>query len=408
MRRARPGLEALEARCVPSIVTYNDTSHLPLANGLLLDEQTVFGSPIYNPNNGALSIRIDSSPTKGTVQVFNSFDFKYTPNQGTTGTDSFTWEVLQNGTSLIGVQEVDLTLSGSQPWPGSSSTQITFQNYSLDYRDVDGALFMPQNGAPIVYPTIGLIVLVQATPPSFPPPTGPVEFTYTPSGGSETSLGVATLGGSSGLVALSVDSSLIAQPGVVVTAKYKGDWKYAAKTASDGGKNATDLRADPPVTDNPVIPPNATNLTVVVVCGSGPERKQWTATARTHYGAGAYIITSVHSVADLGAALSTLPAASITHLVIGSHGWDSGAWLGTQWFNFTEVSNATPAVQNQIKNSLGNNALIDYQSCGAASSPAGLTNMQQLATFFHAQVRGADRCIKAWDDAIATWITKSP
>jgi hypothetical protein len=401
-------LEVLESHCVPSIVTYDDTSHLPLANGLLLDETTVLGGSGYNPNNGPLSIRIDTNPNKGTVQVFNNFDFLYTPNQGSTGTDSFTWEVLQNGSSMIGVQEVDLALSNQQPTPGQGATTITFQNYTLDSRDNTAALFMPDNGAPIVYPSVMLNVQVQKSPPGMPYPTGQVEFTYTPSGGSETSLGVATLGQGGG-ASIAVDSSLIGQPGVVVKAKYKGDANFAANTASDGGKNANDLQADPQVTDNPVIPPNAINLNVVVVCGSGAERKQWWQSARAKYGTRAYIITTVHSDADLGKELSKLPAGSVIQLTIGAHGWDAGPNLGNERFNPATLDQAGAAVKQKIKNALAaNNALIDLECCGAASSQTGINNMKGLDNRLNARVRGADRCISAWDDPIATWVVVNP
>lgn len=409
-RRWRPAVEALEPRCVPAIVTYTDLSHLPLANGLLLDERTVFGSASYNANNGALSVQIDSSHTQGTVGLLNNFDFLYTPPTGGTGTDKFYWQVYQNGVSLIGQQEVDVTLSATQPPPGQGGVTITFQSYALNpLLNADAALFQPDDGSPLALPTITLKVQVQATSPGYVP-TGPVEFTYTPSGGSETSLGQVNLG-SDGTASVSVDSGLIAQTGVVVKAKYKGDPHFAALTANDGGNYAQTTLADPPVTDNPSIPPNATNLTVVVVHGAnGAQTQQWWQSARAYpnYGAGAYIITTVHSVADLGAALAALPAGSVSHLVIGAHGWDTGPNLGSGRFNMDAVTAAGTTVQNQIKNALAANALIDLQSCGSASTPAGLTNMQNLANFFGVKVRGAAKCIGAWDDSSGNWVTKFP
>ncbi len=405
--RCRLGVEWLEERCVPSTVFYDDASHLTLSNTLLLDQQQVFSSPSYNTNGGPLSIRIDSGPTQGSVQLVNSFDFRYTPLPASAGTDSLTWEVLQDGVSLIGVQQVVFNLTPSPPATGQDAARITFSDYFLYAQNSDAALFMPDDGRPLVYPVVGVSALVEGASPGMPAPTGQVEFTYTQNGGPETSLGAETLAPGS-VVTVYVDSALLAQPGVQVFAKYSGDSTFAAKVTGDNGKTAIDLQADPIVTDNPAIPPNAQNLTVVIVCGSGAERRRWAQTGRAHYGAGAYIITNVHSVADLGQRLSQLPAGSVSHLVIGAHGWDQGPNLGTERFNPAAVDTAGAAVKQQIRNALGNNALIDLQCCGAAATQAGLDNMQGLANRFNARVRGADRVIGAWDDPSATWITVNP
>jgi hypothetical protein len=258
-----------------------------------------------------------------------------------------------------------------------------------------------------------LSVLVQGTAPGNPIPTGFVVFTAILPGGGRSTLGSAAVDGA-GKATIEMDSGIVGQPGVEIEAAYTGDQFFAATTKKDNGKTANDVQADPPVTDNPVIAPNAQNLTVVVVAGTGAERRQWRDSARVHYGANAYIITDVHSIADLGARLANFPAGSISRLVIGAHGSVDGPQLGNPGvaetrFNANNLNQAANAnARNAIMNALGNNALIDLQACNCARGQAGQVNIQALANLLRARVRGADNLIGAWDDNSANWNTINP
>lgn len=196
-------------------------------------------------------------------------------------------------------------------------------------------------------------------------------------------LGSAVVDGT-GKATIEMDSEIVGQPGVEIEAAYSGDQFFAAATKKDNGKTANDVQADPPVTDNPVIAPNAQNLTVVVV-GTGAERRQWRDSARVYYGANAFIITDVHSIADLGTRLANLPAGSISRLVIGAHGNVNGPQLGNPGgaetrFNANNLNLAANAnARNAIVNALGNNALIDLQACNCAQGQSGRANIQALA-----------------------------
>ncbi|MBL8793676.1 MAG: DUF4347 domain-containing protein [Planctomycetia bacterium] len=248
-------------------------------------------------------------------------------------------------------------------------------------------------------------------------PTGTVTFTAIGPSGS-TTLGSAAVGPDGRATLVDVDSGLIGQPGVIVQAAYSGDAFFAAAVKNDGGANAAQAMADPPVNDNPQIPANAQNLTVVVVAGkNGVQRAEWRDSARAYYGADAYIITNVHSVADLGARLAQLPAGSISRLVIAAHGNDDGAQLGNTGVAATRFNsanlNANAEASQQIRNALAaNNALVDLQACSCAMGQAGLNNLQNMANILRARVRGADNLIGSWntgiDPANTNWITVNP
>ncbi|HEY9868634.1 MAG TPA: Ig-like domain-containing protein, partial [Candidatus Obscuribacterales bacterium] len=281
--------------------------------------------------------------------------------------------------------------------------QITFLDYELSPNNSDANLFAPDGGSGSL-PLIEVSVHLQGTAAENPSPTGTVVFTAILPGGSRLTLGSAAAVDSAGKATVEVDSGIVGQPGVEIEAAYSGDQFFAATTKKDNGKTANDVQADPPVTDNPVIAPNAQNLTVVVVAGSGAERRQWRDSARRHYGANAFIITDVHSIADLGTRLANLPAGSISRLVIGARGSVDGPQLGNPGaaetrFNAANLNLAANAnARNAIVNALGNNALIDLQACSCAQGQAGQANIQALANLLRARVRGADNPIGAWDD----------
>jgi hypothetical protein len=290
--------------------------------------------------------------------------------------------------------------------------QITFLDYELSPNNSDANLFAADSGSqPLTL--INLTVVVAGVAPNGVMPTGSVVFTGITPDGRRSSLGIASVGHDGKATIQDIDSGMLGQPGLVIEADYSGDPFFAAKKEKDNGRTANDVQADPPVTDNPVIAPNARNLTVVIVAGrDGAQRRQWRDSARRHYGANAYIITDVHSVADLGARLADLPAGSVSRLVIGGHGNTNGVQLGNPGvaatrFNARNVD-LDPQARQRIQNALANNALIDLQACSCAADEAGQNNLQRLANIFNARVRGADRQIGNWDDNAATWIIRNP
>lgn len=217
--------------------------------------------------------------------------------------------------------------------------------------------------------------------------------------------------GPDGTAGVPVQSDLLAVPGVVVQASYSGDAFFTAAAAADNGQIGQAVAADPPVT-NPNIPANAQNLTVVIVCGStGAQRAQWRDSARRYYGAGAYIITNVHTVEGLGAELSQLPAGSVSRLVIGAHGWGGVVRLDPA-NNLNTIDRAdNAAAAARVRAALANNALVDLQYCGAAatwSGVSGLDRMQAIATVLRARVRGAWDIINTWNDPDVLWAVVDP
>ncbi len=168
---------------------------------------------------------------------------------------------------------------------------------------------------------------------------------------------------------------------------------------------------DPIVTDNPAIPQTGQNLTVVVIGGDPSERLAWANQARQYYGPGAYIITDVHSVADLGNKLAQFPNESIGSLVAGGHGNAQGMQLGDPGNLATKLSSATlandPTALNKITLALGPNASLDIQACQCAADP---TEQQNLANTLGTTVRAAKNNLSGstWNDPNGQWVTVSP
>ncbi len=389
-------------------ITISITNQAPSANnagvysvhhgGSLLDIGLLGNAS--DPDADALTAEIVQYPSHG----YFTFDsgsgtFSYYSASDYAGSDSFTYRV-HDGAAYSNVATVSFNVIGE--------AQITFLDYDLSANNSEEDLFAPEPG-PYPLPLVDLSVRVEGDPLEGATPTGTVTFTAIGPTGDRISLGVVPVGPDGKATLQQIDSGLLAQPGLVVEAAYLGDAFFTAKTKKDDGKTAVDLRADPPVTDNPVIAPNAQNLTVVVVAGrNGAQSTLWRDSARTYYGPNAYIITNVHSVVELGARLANLPAGSITKLVIGSHGWEAGAWLGAQWFDANTLYENEDARQ-QIRTALANNlALIDLQCCGAAHGQTGKDNMKALADALNARVRGADAVIRAWDYNLVNWFTVDP
>lgn len=304
--------------------------------------------------------------------------------------------------SLGGQQQVVFNLpAGAGPTPaGTADVDITFLPFQVSANNSDTTLFLSDNdGLGVVGTTIDLTVAVSALDPEGTTPTGRVIFTATPPSGSKVEIGSAVVD-ASGRATIQVDSILLAVVGTVVEASYTGDASFKPRVVGDGRRASTDLNNDVVVNDNPVIPPNAQNLTVIVVCGdTTAEQLRWVNTAREYYGTGAYIITNMHSVGDLARELGRLPKGSITRLVLGAHGNPDGSWFdrGRTMFNAEEL-NRDPPSRDTIRAAFGSNARIEYQSCQAADGPDGINNMQGVADALRVTVWGANRCISVWDD----------
>ncbi|WP_068604245.1 Ig-like domain-containing protein [Paenibacillus swuensis] len=116
-----------------------------------------------DPNGDALTFRLNSSPTSGTVIVNPDGTFNYTPNAGFLGTDSFTVAVVdQNGAAVIST--VRITVYNQSP-TAESVTISTPENIAISGQitavdpDGDPLTFTlnssPINGTVIVTPTGG-------------------------------------------------------------------------------------------------------------------------------------------------------------------------------------------------------------------------------------------------------------
>ncbi len=192
--------------------------------------------------------------------------------------------------------------------------------------------------------------------------------------------------------------------------------------AGNDPTNATDptgLQKKPaadPVVENPDIPPNARNLTVVVIGWrkSAEEREEWCITARHYYGKKAFIIPDAHTIAELGERLSKLPAGSITHLVIASHGPVGGGapWLGNKADSIFRKGTIEQQriAKKQIQTALAKNALIDLQSCWSClkNGKKDTAILEGLADLFGVRVCGTDGEADDWDESSSEWIIVDP
>jgi hypothetical protein len=344
-----------------------------------------------SPQGFALTPVIQAYPQNGSVSVMPGGTISYTPNAGFSGADTFTYKD-SDGTQTGNTATVALSVVTVAP-------TIAFQAFTIDPSNTDASLFTPTDTpSPTI---IDLSVVLKGPSPSTPVPTGYMTFTSTDANGVVTNLGMGVVD-STGKAQVAVDSSLIA-PGVVVSATYSGDQFYVAAAAADAGAAAAAVAADPVVTDNPQVTATTRNLVVVVVCGAnGAERSRWLTSARGHYGASAYIITSVHSISDLGGELGRLPNGSVQTLVIGGHGDSNGVQLRDQsrnldtYFNLRNLNIYGGAAAN-IRAALSTASQIQVAACDTAEDAFGRRNLQLLANYFtQSTVYGFDGLISDW------------
>ncbi len=228
-------------------------------------------------------------------------------------------------------------------------------------------------------------------------PTGTVTFAAIDPFNGVSTLGIAMVG-SDGRATLQVLKTQLDHTGLLIQADYSGDDNFTAISGNDGnGSVNEDGVPDPAVIGNPSeIPADASNLTVVVVCGSGAERQAYMHQARTRYGAGAYLTTSVHSIQDLGRHLASFPVRSISRLVIIGHGsydinhelYDGDPARGLRMgrdnasrFNAQNLSQGpgNAAALQQLHNAMAQNALIVLNACNLAETAAHRNHLIAIA-----------------------------
>jgi hypothetical protein len=401
-----------------SAYSANESAGAVTITVLLSAQQSQTVTVDYSTSNGTAAAGSDYTSTTGTLsfspgQASKTFSVPITNDTIPEADETFTVS-LSNASIPTNAPDKD----GPPAYPMTATVtildndaSITFLQYALNPGSDNANLFAAEDTS-YPLPLIDLSVLVERGGVSGTKPTGTVTFTAIDANNQSTSLGSASIGTDGKATLQGLDSGLLSQPGMTIEAAYSGDTLFAASTKNDGGATGSDLRSDPVVTDNPNVPNNAINLTVVVVCGPGAQRREWLGTARAYYGNSAYIITSVHSVADLGTALANLPAGSVSHLVIGAHGKEYGPQLGEQGvaatrFNADTLDNNANA-RNAIRAALANNALIDHQSCYSANGPAAQQRVQDLANTLGRRVRASDDIVDGWDQSRGNWITRDP
>jgi hypothetical protein len=278
--------------------------------------------------------------------------------------------------------------------------QIAFLPYALSASNSADTLFLTDdNGAPLVDTVIDIRVSVTDGLSSGFSPTGWVTFKAVADEGTTTVLGAGLLD-ETGLAKLTVGTLLVSAPGTVIVAEYGGDTTFSPAVANDNGKTVADLRTDTPVTDNPVITSASRNLTVVFVGGtSSAEQQRWLESARGKYGPNAYLVTTAHSVGDMGTILSQLPAGSVLNLILGGHGSARGAVFDglNHWFDGAALA-ANPQAVQQIRAAFGPGGNFQFQSCNAATFEESTGMMKGVANALGVGVWGATRGITAWDD----------
>ncbi|MFO0795962.1 MAG: hypothetical protein U0804_00720 [Gemmataceae bacterium] len=309
----------------------------------------------------------------------------------------------------------NLTLHDNDSPPAPSDVLIEFLDFQLSECNTEESLFHSHDddthsgGV-----AIDVGVLVSNVDPYSPPPSGTVGFTAYHQDGTSTALGTAVLG-VNGIATISVASGILAVLGTELEASFTSDTGQSARVVQDGRRTSDQLLRDVVVTDNPTISPASSSLQVIIMGGKdAAEQAHWINSGRRHYGASAYIITNVHSVADLGNELAKLPKGSVLELIFNAHGNPNACFLDLN-FQFNAAALNTPgaaASKQQIIDSFAPNANVQLQSCNAAANAAGLQNMQALADALRVRVWGPNRPVAAWDDGWNTsndpWVVRHP
>ncbi|MBL7784760.1 MAG: tandem-95 repeat protein [Chitinophagales bacterium] len=157
---------------IPNLTTANEP---PIANPdhyVTEINTTVSGSIISNdhdPDNNTISINTTpiTNPTNGTVTINTNGTYTYTPNTGFIGTDSFVYEICDNGTPPLCDQTIvtidiipnndNITFAGDDSGIGYINTPIIGNVLSNDF-DAEGNT-ITLNLTPITNPTNGTVTL---------------------------------------------------------------------------------------------------------------------------------------------------------------------------------------------------------------------------------------------------------
>jgi hypothetical protein len=429
---AGPGLGNQTAP--PNTVTYIDPTGLTVMNTVLLNQALVFEAPGFDVHGGPLSIQVDTMPLYGSLQFAHNYDFIYTPSSGYSGTDSFQYEVVQNGVSLVGMQEIDFVVgtagctggNGNSISDGgstgssrsSAAPAVTYSPVAVDGHDSTTPMFTTDGVTlPLIDPVLDLNAFLHSSTDRSPLPAGLVVFTYTDSSGSTFEVG-STFSDNNGNAAAPVDGLLLVQPSVTIGIQCSA---YAGALPNDGGAIGQAVAGNPVVPHNPwlgPVPPanqGAINGTVVVVCGAdGAQSLQWMQSARQFYGPGAYIFTDVHSIPRLGTSMAIFGPGTVTRLVIGAHGNQGNIQLGAPQSRGTYLNAGTLSLrQNQtalasIQQSMAAGAVFDIQSCNFANGQQGFTAAQLLGITLGRSVYAPCDYIIAWEDEDSSWVTIPP
>ncbi|MGW1022647.1 Ig-like domain-containing protein [Streptomyces sp. NPDC002577] len=119
-----------DAARVTTVVTPSSPNRPPVVDDVTVstvENTPVSGNvPVSDPDGDALTVSLSSPPANGTVTVDDDGHFVYTPNDGFTGTDTFTVTACDNGTpQLCDTGTVTIHVTGSSPSPSPSPSPST-------------------------------------------------------------------------------------------------------------------------------------------------------------------------------------------------------------------------------------------------------------------------------------------
>ncbi len=149
-------------------VAANDSYSTSYRQTLTVAAPGVLGNDT-NPLAGALSATLESGPLNGTLSLAADGSFTYTPNQGFTGDDSFTYRAVNSATSSA---PATVTISvGSGPFASDMALTVDEDSSVSDLLPAEDGNSEPITFSILTEPLNGVVALTDAT-------TG--AFTYTP------------------------------------------------------------------------------------------------------------------------------------------------------------------------------------------------------------------------------------
>ena len=219
-----------------------------------------------DPNGETLIAIKETDPTKGIVFLNEDGSFAYTPNDGMTGTDSFTYKAKNSSTeSQPTTVTIEIVATGTSTPIAVDDTYTTTKNAILDI-PATGVLANDINGSGqslsatlVATPATGTLTLNEDGSFSYTPDNqvGTVTFTYTASNGSVTSapatvtINVNETGTNNPPVALSDSYSMtqnttltISSPGILANDTDADGGILTAVLVSDVASGALELNAN--------------------------------------------------------------------------------------------------------------------------------------------------------------------